>query len=110
MLAALLESPHTPEVWYRWSRDHRDSHDRIRQAVATQQQKNLTDYPIDPITGPSLGDFLQNNQQLHVDMAAILNLQSVDLLDVDFNDANQRDAWISIHYENHYQAEQVLKL
>jgi len=102
--AVLYEAPRTPEEWLRWSFHHRNSHDNIRAAIGS----NLPDYPIDPIRGAQIEDFLQYNAQLHSEMNSALRLQSVDLLSVDFNDDVQRLTWIQIHAREHESAELAL--
>lgn len=108
MRAVLYEAPRSPEEWLRWSFHHRNSHDNIRAAITANKGPNLPDYPIDPIRGPQIGDFLQYNSQLHSDMNSALRLQSSDLLSVDFNNDAQRLAWIQIHAREHESAELAL--
>jgi hypothetical protein len=108
MLPAIANTPQTNDEWTRWSFDHRDSHDRIRAAILKQNGVNLSDYQIDPINPNSTTDFLQNNSQLHGDMNGVLGLQSADLQDVDLGDQKQLQAWIQLHYLEHYYAETKL--
>ena len=108
MLAALLNVPRTDAEWRQFSYDHRDSHDRIRAAILKKYGINLTDYIIDPINENSLQQFLQNNASLHTDMNGVIKSQSSDLLDIDITDPKQLDAWISLNYEEHQNAEQIL--
>jgi hypothetical protein len=108
MIAVLLESPRTPEQWLRWSYHHRDSHTRIRQAIQKQKNVNLVEYQLDPIFDQDLQGFLQRNSQSHGDMLSILGIQSEDLLDVDFKDERQAQAWIQLHYYDHFNAETAL--
>ena len=108
MLPALENVPKDPVAWARFSFDHRDSHDRIRLAIAKKYHVDLADYQIDPIDLTSPGLFLQNNSQLHGDMNGILRLQSADLQDVDFTDEQQFIAWIRLHYQEHEYAELAL--
>ena len=108
MRAVLYEAPHNPEEWLRWSFPHRNSHDNIRASIAANGGARLADYPVDPIRGPQLGDFLQYNSQLHSDMNSALGLQSEDLLSVDFNEDAQRLAWIQVHAREHESAELAL--
>lgn len=108
MLALLLESPRTPQDWVRWSFHHRDSHARIRQAIQKQKGIGLPDYQIDPITEEDLKGWLQHNSQLHGDMLGALGIQSEDLLDVDFRDPKQAQAWVFLHYQDHFNAETAL--
>ena len=108
MLARLFEVPRTPEDWLRFSMDHLDSHNRIREAIQAKGGANLPAYPIDPITKRTFGDFLQYNAQMHSDMNGSLGLQGADLLSVNFDEEGQRIAWIDIHSREHQMAEQTL--
>jgi hypothetical protein len=110
MLAALENLPRTPTEWTRWSWDHRDSHDRIRAAILAQKSVRLSDYQVDPIDPGAVSLFLQNNSQLHGDMNGSLGLQSSDLQDVDLGDARQFEAWVRIHYLEHFYAEAKLEI
>jgi len=40
MLPALENIPKTPDQWQHWSFDHRDSHDRIRAAIARSRLRH----------------------------------------------------------------------
>jgi hypothetical protein len=108
MLAALLNVPKTFEEWQQYARDHRDSHDRIRSAILSKYKIILTDYIVEPLSEQSFRQFLQNNASLHTDMNGVLKTQSSDLLDVDFSDEQKLQAWISLHYQEHQNAEQIL--
>lgn len=108
MRAALYENPRTPEEWLRWSFHHRQSHDIIRAGINARGGRLLDDFPIDPINGPHLSDFLQYNAQMHSDMNGALRLQGVDLLSVDFKNDSQKLAWIEIHAREHESAELAL--
>jgi|SRR5215469_2999953 len=108
MLAELLNVPHTVHEWNRFSFHHRQSHVLIRQAIFAQSGLNLVDYLLDPIPLNNPKGFLENNQQAHVDMDQALGSQSVNLLDVDLNDENEKTAWIYLHYLEHQTAEQIL--
>jgi hypothetical protein len=110
MLAALENLPQTPDGWNRFSWDHRNSHDRIRAAIKTKYGADLSDYQVDPIDSNAIGDFLQNNSQLHGDMNGVLGLQSSDLQDVNFGDKPQFEAWVRLHYLEHQQAELKLEI
>jgi hypothetical protein len=105
MLPALENIPKTPDQWQHWSFDHRDSHDRIRAAIARSQGRTLTDYQIDPIDPNQLSQFLQNNSSLHDDMNSALGLQSTDLQDADLTNENELASWVKLHYQEHFYAE-----
>jgi hypothetical protein len=108
MLAALLNTPKSFEEWQQFARDHRDSHDRIRKAIKSKYNIELTDYIVEPLSEPSFKQFLQNNASLHTDMNGVLKSQSSDLLDVNFDDLQKLETWISLHYQEHQNAEQIL--
>jgi len=110
MLPALENLPETPDGWNRFSWDHRNSHDRIRAAIKTKYGVDLSDYQVDPIDSNLLGNFLQNNSQLHGDMNGVLGLQSGDLQDIDFSNKQQFEAWVRLHYQEHQQAELKLEI
>jgi hypothetical protein len=108
VLPALRNVPHTNEAWSQWAFDHRDSHDRIRDAIQKKFGVNLSDYQIEPISPSDMPKFLQNNSQLHGDMLGTLKLQSSDLEDIDLKDQKQLQSWIALHYEEHRDTENAL--
>ncbi len=110
MLAALSNEPADGRQWAIWSRHHRDSHDRIRAAIQAQGGPRLTDYIVEPMRPEDPSLMLQNNSQLHIDMANALGLQSTNLQDVDFKDPKQLSAWIGLHLLEHRSAELALGL
>jgi hypothetical protein len=110
MIVQLLNVPQTEDEWYVWSFHHRLSHDAIRQAVLAQQNLNLTDYELDPIPSSAITDWLERNEQTHLDMNAAVGSQGSDLQSVDLTDVRQKESWIYLHYLEHQTAEQRLKI
>jgi hypothetical protein len=108
MIAALLNNPKTDAEWDIWSYHHRISHDSIRAAILAQKSIDLPDYLIDPVDKNNIPRWLDNNSELHQDMDAALGVQSVDLEDVDFNNENQKVAWLYQHWQEHQTAELAL--
>jgi hypothetical protein len=108
LLAAILNIPKTPLEWERWSFHHRLQHDQIRAAILTADNVNLIQYDMDPINFSSPEDFLERNQQTHIDMNGQLGLQSVDLEDVDLKDQRQLQAWINFEYQELFAASAAL--
>jgi hypothetical protein len=107
LLAALLNVPSTRQQWGIWSWHHRLSHSAILGA-ASRKGVQLTDYILDPINLEHVDDWLERNQQMHVDMDGLVGAQSVDLTDVDIQDPKQLQAWILIHWQDHTTVEQRL--
>ena len=77
-------------------------------AALRQKGIELTDYVLDPINLQHIEDWLERNQQMHVDMDGLVGSQSIDLTDVDFQDKKQLQAWITLHYLDHQTVEQRL--
>ena len=101
MLPGLLNIPRSETDWLRWGHFHRDQHLLIRQAILAADNINLPDYPLYPIVREDIGGFLQRNSQMHLDFNSVLGQQSINLQDVDFNDANQTEAWMFLHFQEH---------
>jgi hypothetical protein len=108
LLAAILNVPATAQEWSTWSWNHRLSHSAILQAALRQKGVSLTDYVLDPINLDHIDDWLERNQQMHVDADQLVGSQSVDLTDVDFKDPKQLQAWIYLHWQDHVTIEQRL--
>lgn len=112
MLPALLNIPQSQADWHIWSFNHRDQHDLIRQAIQAKYNINLQAYQLDPIPEHQDGitEWLENNQQSHDDMNGVVGLQSSDLESVDFNNQSQKEAWIFLHYNEHYSVAAALDI
>lgn len=110
MRVTLLETPQTKTDWDRWSLAHKFDHDIIRQAILAQGGPNLTQYQLDPIALDQPLQFLENNQASHTDMNAAIGAQGSDLQDVDLTDQRQLQAWVNLHYLEHFTAGQRLKV
>lgn len=108
MLAAILNVPSTKHEWDIWSWHHRLSHSALLTAALQQKGAQLTDYVLDPINFDNVPDFLERNQQMHVDLGTIVGGQFNDLTDVDFKDKLQLQPWIFLHYQDHLLFEQRL--
>jgi hypothetical protein len=110
VLPLLLNTPHSAEEWARWSYSHRISHNVIRDGIQAQFKVRLPEYLLDPIDLNDTRQFLEWNQQAHVDMNGALNVPGSDLEDVKFDDERQLSAWIWLHYLEHQVAENKLKV
>jgi hypothetical protein len=70
----------------------------------------LTDYQLDPIPPKGVTDWLERNEQTHVEMNAAVGAQGSDLEEVDLQNEKQTEAWIYLHYLEHQTAEQRLEI
>jgi hypothetical protein len=107
-LANLLFVPQSSEDWSIWSFSHRDQHQLIRNAIQTKYGTNLDFYPIDPIDLTAFENFLNYNQQAHDDMNGVLGTRGSDLLQVDYKNRSELEAWVYLHYQEHYTASAAL--
>ena len=110
VLASLLNVPRDQSAWDHFSWDHQNSHRLIREAIFAQKGVSLPEYVIYPINFDRFTDFLQANAQEHIDMLSTLGIQGEDLQDVDIRDERQLVAWSNLHYLDHYNAENALKI
>ena len=108
MLAAILNVPSTKREWDVWSWHHRLSHSALLGAALQQRGAQLTDYVLDPINFDNVSDWLERNQQMHVDLGTLLGDQFDDLTDVDFKNPEQLQAWVYLHWLDHTTFEQRL--
>ncbi len=108
MRARLLDTPASDTDWQRWGFDHQASHDAIRTAIQTIGGPALAPEVIYPIPLSQMRVFLAANQRLHLDMNSVLGQQSSDLEDVDLSDPKQVEAWVNVHYQEHFNAESTL--
>jgi len=100
-LANLWNVPRSDEDWQVWSTSHRDHTNVIRQAIRQRYGINLPEYQLDPIPFDAPQQWLAWNQGSHDDIDGVLGTQGSDLEDVDFTDANQVQAWIFLHVQEH---------
>lgn len=110
MLARLLNVPQNNDDWESYFYDNRNQVIEIRQAILKQFSVNLTEYILYPVQKNDLQAFLLNNAQSHTDFNSVLDLQGADLLNVNFNDREQLEAWIYLNYQELFDASQALNI
>lgn len=110
MLVSLLNVPNDDPSWQRFFFDNRNQITEIRQAILVQKGVNLPEYILYPVEQDSLQTFLLNNAQSHTDFNGVLGLQGADLLEVDFKDKSQLEAWIYINYQELFDASAALEI
>lgn len=104
----LYNVPHTPETIQVFSFSNVDQHRQITDALLAQKGIALPVYPLDPIPMEDLATWAAAHQQSHNDFTKVLGIAGVDLTDVDFRDAGQLSAFISLHANEHMLAAQML--
>jgi len=113
MIADLVIAPQSAEDWALWGFAHRDHHLLIRNAIQTQTGTNLQTYDLDPVPFQDpigLSTWLERNQLAHNDMNTTVGLQGRDLIQVDFANHEQAQAWVYLHWLEHTTAGDALKI
>lgn len=110
MLVSLLNVPKGPADWELFAFANRDQINQIRKAIRDQNNIDLTEYQLYPISPDSTQNFLEANQHAHTDFNSVLSLPGSDLKDVDLKDDKQLQAWIFINYQELYSASQALQI
>ena len=108
MLAVLKAVPDGPAELDRWAFHNRAQIDLIRAGIQAQKGVNLTQYQLYPLDLDNPGTWLENNQQAHNDFNAALGTQGADLTEVNFDNANEREAWVWLEHQEHSIAETAL--
>ena len=108
MLASLLNVPQNDLDWKAWSFNHAQDHLEIIQAIQKDGGGVLIQYQLDPINFGSKEEWEVRHLQTHIDMDAVLGVQSQDLSDFDVKDPKKLADWINNNYQEHFIARSVL--
>lgn len=111
-LATLINIPHPndPNGFAEFSFSNQDSHVKITNAIFEQHSVSLAVYTLDPVPFYDVGAWLRNHQQMHNDMNSVTGVVGSDLSVVDWNDPEQSAYWIQLHWSEHQQNEQLLRI
>lgn len=111
-LANLLNIPNISDQngFNEFSFSNQDSHVKIANAIFTQHSASLAVYTLDPIPFHDVGAWLRNHQQMHNDMNSVTGVVGNDLSAVDWNDPEQSAYWAQLHWSEHQQNEQILRI
>lgn len=108
MLAALYNVPKSENAIASWSFQHDQEHRAIVIGIGIRFQITLQDYILDPIATFDIENWFRRHQTAHNDFNGVLQLDGSDLTSVDVNNAEQFQAWIELHANEHFNASRVL--
>ena len=91
-----------------WFHANWDEHFRIIAAIKQQRGVILNILPIQSASADNPDNWLFAHQTLHDDMNQVLGIAGNDLLDVDFKNEDQRNAWAFLHMAEHVKATAIL--
>ena len=106
-IAALMNTPSTPQELNEWSFAHAAHHRDINRVLFQKVGAVLPEYVLDPVDLDSW-TWLYQHQELHNKMDALLAISGYDLLDVDFKNQEQLAGWIDLNGDEHFQAANIL--
>lgn len=109
-ISSLINVPKSLNEWNTWSFNHKIQHDAISKAILAQKSKTLNSYILDPINKDAPDVFLENNSQTHIDICNILNVEGSDLSAVNWQDEQQLENWIYLHWQEHSTFNSTLKI
>lgn len=110
-IAGLFNVPSTQQELDTWAfchaAHHRDINRRLQELLPSVR---ITEYILDPMDPQNLSVWLDQHQQLHQQTDSLLGIASNDLLDVNWEDQNERAGWIFLNSSEHYQAANILQI
>lgn len=107
-IANLLELPDSPDHWENWYWHNRTDHRLITSKIQSLGLGNLTEYVLEPVYQPDMKRWLKDHHNAHIAFNNVINFPSLDLENVNLDDANQRTAWLWNHYTEHLNAHRSL--
>lgn len=107
-IANLANIPGDEPSLLNWTFAHMDHHRQISAAIQRNTGQILPIFPIDPITPTNMGVFLYQHAQMHQQQNAVLGINGLNLLDVDWRDEAQRATWIFQNFTEHLRASNLL--
>ena len=114
MILELLDLPQDKDAWASWAFSHAAAHRDIIRVVFETRGVSITEYPLDPISPPGLGNtldlWLGQHQAMHQQQNAVMGIEGHDLLQLDPTDPESITAWINDHFVEHEQIARLLNL
>lgn len=109
-LATLLYPPPTDRGMDEWLFANVQHHRTITDAIASQRGVRIAEQNIWPVGKGDWRNFLRRHQEWHDAINGALGVPGVDLQSLDFNNKQQVDAWIWLHFVSHRAWAQALGL
>lgn len=99
-LAMVMHPPPGDNGLSEWSFAHSQHHLLVVQSIRTLTGIVLPTYVIDPIPKDFKG-WAEKNQAFHNDANGILGTDGSDLQTVEWEDSEERESWMFLHFEEH---------
>mgnify|MGYP001594669191 CR=1 FL=1 len=109
-VAALFNVPGNPAELAQWSAAHMSHHRDINRRIYELAGVSLPEFVLDPINPDDTGVWEDQHQQMHQEMDAALGINGFDLSNVNFENEAFLAGWIQLHFNEHYQAANILEI
>lgn len=109
-VAGLLNVPETDEQRAVWLSLHMSHHRDINRVIYQITKIALPEYILDPLDVDNPSSWGDQHQSLHTEMDAILGIKGFDIQEVDWKDSGKLGSWIQLHFNEHYQAANILEI
>jgi len=107
-VAGLYNVPTTAEELATWSALHARHHADINREVAQKTGVDLPAYILDPFDPNNMQVWLDQHQDLHTRMDAVMSISGFNLDSVEWTDENERAGWVFLNGQEHYTAAAIL--
>lgn len=91
-----------------WAFSHAAHHRDINRAIFEKFGAVIPDFILDPFDPNDTGTFGYQHQQMHNLQNAILGISGNDLVDVSWQNEEERSQWIDLNMREHLQANAIL--
>ncbi len=108
MLAAVQGVPNDQAELDRWAFHNAQAIQLIIDTISTKRGVTLPSFQLYPLPIDAPDNWLMWNSQAHTNINNALGLQSHDLIEVDFENKNQLEAWIYLNYQELLAASNLL--
>lgn len=110
-VAAIYNVPRDDQSLLEWSFNHMAHHRDINRVIFQRLNIFLPEFSLDPFNPDEIqGVWAQQHQIMHTNQNAVLSISGNDLLDVNWRDEGEREAWIGLNALEHFQANAILEV
>lgn len=109
-LAGIMNIPGTSEELAQWTTVHAQHHIDIVAAIYRLFAVALPQYILDPFSPEQMETWLYQHAEMHTNQDRILGIAGFDLQDVDWSDQGQLANWITLNFNEHLQASDILSV
>ncbi len=107
-LASIANTPADQNSTDEWAFSHMAHHRDINRVIYEKYGIEIPEFNLDPFDPNDTGTFSYQHQEMHNLQNAILGISGNDLLDVQWQDEEERAGWIQLNFQEHLQANAIL--